>query len=547
MNSKQKNSLYVQGTILAFAGLITKIIGFIYRIPMANYLGNQGNGIYSVAFSIYGIALTLSSYSLPLAVSKLVSARLVRKEYQTIRRIFLNALLFATVVGGTATLVLFFGADVLEMLYKTPGLSKPLRVLAPTVFIVSFLGVFRGFFQGHGTMVPTAISQIIEQIFNAIVSVVAAFAFTKLYAADSLVAAYGASGGTLGTLTGAFTGLIFLIFHYFKTRPEFMSCQKQQTTPVENNKVILHALVMTIIPVIISQTIYQIGYTLDALLFGQFQALKGIADSVTTSLQGVYSTQYNQLINLPVAIATAMASSTIPAIVRANASGNRQEVKQKTNGVIKFNMVIAFPCAVGLSVLARPIIHLLYESLVEYEDTSVNLLYFGTAAVIFYALSTITTALLQGNNYMKLPVIHSAVSLTIHLVLVAALLYFTDLGIYALLIGNVTFPFFVCVFNCRSLMRHLDFHMDYTGLFIKPLVASLFMGIVTWAAYDLSTRCMSLFLSNDKICMLTGLLIAMIFAVISYFSMIGILRCFTKEELLELPMGSKLVKLMYRK
>ena len=209
MSEEQKRSLFVQGSILALAGIITKIIGFVYRIPMANILGDQGNGIYSVAFGIYNIALTLSSYSLPQAVSKLISEKIAQEQYENKLRVFRRALIFALITGTTACLVLWFGAGFLEGLYARQGLSRPLRVLAPTTFIVALLGVFRGFFQGHGDMRPTAASQIFEQIINAVVSIVAAYGLTRMYAGSSEVHSWAAAGGTLGTLSGAAAALLF--------------------------------------------------------------------------------------------------------------------------------------------------------------------------------------------------------------------------------------------------------------------------------------------------------------------------------------------------
>lgn len=138
---------------------------------MGNMMGDKGNGLYSVAFGIYGIALTISSYSLPLAVSKMVSARVAKAEYQNMRRVLVSALVYALIAGMIAMNVLYFGAGILEGLYRKPGLARPLRVLAPTTFIVALLGVFRGYFQGHGDMVPTSVSQIMEQIVNAAISV----------------------------------------------------------------------------------------------------------------------------------------------------------------------------------------------------------------------------------------------------------------------------------------------------------------------------------------------------------------------------------------
>ena len=175
MARQTERTMLLQGTILASASILTKLIGFFYRIPMANLLGSEGNGLYSVAYNIYNIALTLSSCSLPLAVSKLVSARLARGERRNARRVFWDTVLFAVVMGGIAAAVLWTGADWLEKFYDRDGLAIPLRVLSPTTFVVALLGTFRGWFQGHGSMVPTALSQILEQGVNAVVSLAAAW------------------------------------------------------------------------------------------------------------------------------------------------------------------------------------------------------------------------------------------------------------------------------------------------------------------------------------------------------------------------------------
>ena len=143
---KKSNSFLIQGIILAAAGILTKIIGFVYRIPMANMLGEEGNGIYSVSFGIYNVALTLSSYSFPLAVSKLVSSRLAKNEHRNAFSAFTTALAVSLIAGIFSFSLLFFGADMLESIYNTQGLAYPLRVLAPTAFAVALLGVFRGYF-----------------------------------------------------------------------------------------------------------------------------------------------------------------------------------------------------------------------------------------------------------------------------------------------------------------------------------------------------------------------------------------------------------------
>ena len=224
MNNKSSKSsnFIVQGGILAIAGVIARFIGLIYRVPMQRTIGDAGMGYYSAAFQIYSLMLIISSYSLPVAVSKLVAGYIARDQYKNSKRIYRCSLLFATITGGGTCLFVFFGADFLAgTLMNLPKSAIALRVLAPTLLVVAIMGVMRGFFQGNGSMVPTATSQLIEQIINAIVSVAAAIYLfdygTKvsgLLRDEEYASAYGAAGGTLGTSAGALAGLICLVFIY---------------------------------------------------------------------------------------------------------------------------------------------------------------------------------------------------------------------------------------------------------------------------------------------------------------------------------------------
>ena len=484
MADHRKKSIVMQGSILAGAGLITKVIGFVYRIPMANIMGNNGNGLYSVSFGIYNIALTLSSYSMPLAVSKLLSARLTKKQFKNARRLFADAFLFALISGLLAALILYLGASGFALIYHKEGLERPLRILAPTVFVVALLGTCRGYYQGHRNMVPTAISQIIEQIINAIVSVLAASAFVKM-AAEEDAASYGAMGGTLGTFAGAGAAFAFFLLLLFRDRKAFTALGKGEDVLDEDHKTVMRAIRLTMLPVILSQTIYQLGYTVDDLIFGNLMIRKGFSEKLTTALQGVFNTQYNQMINLPVAVATAMAAATLPSIVVSYTKGEKDKVRQKTDTVLKVNMLIAIPSAIGLAMLADPIMRLLFPGLGDLHDTAVNLLTYGSFAVVFYALSTVTTSILQGCDHMKTPVIHSAISLVIHVVIVAGFLLFTDMEVSALLIGNVTFPLCVSVMNCISLAKLSDYSFKWMDTFLKPLFCSILMGLAAKAVYTL--------------------------------------------------------------
>lgn len=536
MAKQTKKNLLLQGSILAMAGIITRLIGLFYRIPMANMLGEEGNGIYSVAFGIYNITLTLSSYSLPLAVSKLVSQRCANREFRNAFHVFRNALLFALISGTIACSLIYFGADFLEGLYARQGLAEPLKIVAPTTFIMALLGVFRGLYQGKNTMIPTAFSQILEQIVNAVVSVLAVYLFMKAYSNSPNVAAYGAAGGICGTFAGAFTALVFLLFVFIIYKPTMnKQIERDKTHLDESNREIYHTLFLTVLPIIFSQTVYQFGYTLDDFLFGNIMIQKGFESTTISSLQGAFNSQYNLLINVPVAVASAMASSTIPSIA-ASAKNKSKDIHDKIKSVIKFNMCIAFPSAIGLSVLARPITSLLFPSLTKYQDTVVSLLLFGTSAIIFYSLSTITTSILQGTDHMRLPIYHAAISLAIHTALVIILLQFTNLGIFTLLIGNISFPFLISVLNWRAVSKNLQYKQEIIKTFLVPLLSSLLMGAVVFILYHATFMLLS---SN-----LVSSLLSIFVGIIVYFFLLILLQCFQKEELQEMPMGGRIYKLM---
>lgn len=537
MSAAKKNSsnFIKQGSILAVASIVSRLIGLVYRIPMANILGNEGNGIYSVAFEIYSLALILSSYSLPLAVSKLVSARFAKKEYRNAYKIFRSTMIFAMISGGIMALLIFFGAEFLEntIYSQYEGVFIPLRILAPTIFISAVMGVLRGFYQGKNTMMPTAFSQVLEQIVNGFVSVYGSITLMKAHSASKDIAAWGAAGGTLGTTTGAFAGLAFLLFVYFLYRPIIKKQIKRDTSESkESYKEVYTILFLTIAPVILSQTVYQISGVLDSIFFGKLMGAKGIAKLTVRSAYGIYSANYRLLVNVPIAISSAIAASMIPTLVGSFTNGNLLEVKEKVGSAVKFNMLLAFPSAVGMAVIARPIVQMLFPS-IDYI-TGGKLILYGSSAIIFFALSTVTSAVLQGINRMRLPVIHSAISLGIHIIIIVLLLHFTNLGLYALVIGNVTYPMVVCALNWIAVGKHLEYHQELKTTFLIPFICSIIMGAITFLVYQ------GIYLLVHSNTLST--LIALCIAVIVYFVSVILLKGVTEEELHSFPMGRTLTK-----
>lgn len=539
---KNKNADFLKhGSILAMASLIVRFIGMIYRIPMSNILGEEGNGIYAVAFDIYDIILIVSSYSLPLALSKIISAQNMRREYKNTGKTFRLALIFAVISGGVFGIALFVCAGLIEThIYPDyAGVHIPLRVLAPTIFIVALLGVFRGFFQGKKTMVPTAVSQVLEQVVNAVVSVLAAWLFIK-WNADSLQkSAWGAAGGTLGTCLGALTALFLVVFVYYIYRPVQKKLERRDRgRKLYSTGHIYRLLFLTILPIILSQTVYQVSGLIDYYLFGDVLGSRGV-DSVTIkSLIGVYSSKYRTLTSVPIAISTSIASSMIPSAVAAFTERNVAQLKSNILSGIKFNMIIAFPCAMGYTVLGQAIVRLLFPS--SNYVLGGHLMLAGSMAIIFYAISNVTGGALQSIDRMHVPVVNSAVSLVIHVGIVISLLKFTDFGIYALIVGNVTFPIVVSILNIICLKRYIpSFHLKPLKTFLVPLSASLWMTIAVLLTYTLSDRLfesvMSGYMANAA-----AVLLSIVIAVFVYFVVFLKLKGMTKQEMFDFPMGRRL-------
>lgn len=429
-------------------------------------------------------------------------------------------------------LILFFGAGTIERLSGHEGLALPLKVLAPTVFVVALAGTIRGFFQSRNTMMPTAVSQLAEQIINAIVSIVAAVILVRFAANEFDKARYGAAGGTIGTLFGALSSLMFLIFLFVIYKPRMKKHLSHDKVGVTvSNEEVLKLIVATIVPVILSQTVYQSIGVVDGFMFGNLY--KG---SDSTALYGIYSSKYRLMVNVPNAISSALASSMIPSLVSLYTLKNFVEFRARLKTSVKFNMIIAFPCAFGISALSGMIMKLLFPT----TDTVISgrMLMYGSVAVLFYALSTVTNAALQGMDRMRLPVRHAAISLLIHIPLMVILLKFTKLGAHALVIGNIIYPLIVCALNWASVARYANYRQEVKTTFIIPLLASSVMWIETFCLSRLMAKVLPVnYITNALIT-----IICIVNACLVYFIMLFVLKGVTREELKEFPMGGRMAK-----
>lgn len=544
-STSEKNVL-AQASILMAAGILVRIIGVLYRSPVTSIIGDEGNGYYSIAYNIYAMVLLISSYSIPMAVSKVVSGKLALKQYKEAHKVFRCALIYVLIVGAIASLFTFFGASILVPDSQTNAISV-LRVLAPAIFLSGFLGVLRGYFQAHSTMMPTSISQIIEQVLNAIISIGAALLFIRLFAGDNEdgVPVFGAMGSAAGIVAGVAAGLIFMIFIYRQNRPYFHRHYMQDAAKEESSyREIFRIIFLMITPVILSTFVYNISTTIDQTIFMDVMDYKGMLSDTAAALYGVFSGKYWVLINVPVALANSMSTAMIPAVSSAYTIEDYEECNAQVKQAIHFTMMISIPSAVGLSVLAYPVMQVLFPQKATI-DLAVMLLHIGCISVVFYSLSTITNGVLQGIGKVNVPLRNAALSLFIHVLVLAGLLYFTNMDLLALIFATMLYAFLMCLLNSISVRKYLGYRQEVRKTFVIPAIAAAGMGVLCYIFYQGLYFILGGALGAVlpvRLLVFVCLMVSIAFAVLVYFVLLLKLKGVSEQELRNFPKGHVLVR-----
>ncbi|MCD7894020.1 MAG: polysaccharide biosynthesis protein [Erysipelotrichaceae bacterium] len=522
----KSRSIVKQASILAIAGILVRIIGLLYRSPLTHLITAEGMGYYSTAYNIYAMILLLSSYSIPTAISKLISEKLVLNQYDNVQKILRCSFIYICVIGGSAALLCFILAPLLVTEYSVTAL----RVLCPTIFLSGLLGVFRGYFQAHQITIYTSISQIVEQLLNAIVSVGAAWLFIQPYISTggTQMASVGAAGSALGTGAGVLIGLIYMLCIYLRKHQNLII--KNDADPYTDSYKDIFKMILNIVtPIIFATCIYNIVTTMDMYIF---YGVLGDSTEIVT-LYGIYSGEYVTLQNVPVALASAMSTASIPAIASAFSIKDYNQVKENIRSGINVTMMILIPAAVGMSVLAYPIMGLLFpqESTIQ---TATTLLTFGTPAVVFYGLSTLTNGILQALGKVNEPLKNAAISLVINAVITFLLLALTPLKVYGLLLGNILYGLSVCLLNQLSLHKAISYKQYYKTTFLLPLLASAIMGVIVWICYKV------LFMLTHMV--FVPLMLSIVVGVVVYFLVIFYMSSDHPEYLDAIPYANKIAQ-----
>lgn len=534
MESSKKDAFIKQAGILAMAGIICRIIGILYRSPLAAIIGDEGNGYYGSAYNIYAIILLISSYSIPSALSKVLAEKLALKEYTNAQRIFHCAFYYVIMVGGAASLFAFLAAPFLV----EENCKTVLRVFAPTIFLSGLLGVLRGYFQAHRTMVQTSVSQILEQILNALVSLGAAYLLKRTVTDgnETLGAVRGAMGSAMGTGAGVLTALLFMTFAYLRRRKKIQErIAEEKPKKVLKTSEIMKIILALVTPFILSTFIYNFSTSLDETIYRKILKLVKAVDSAQIAKwYGIFSGKSVVISNIPIAIATAVSAAMIPSISGRFALGDKDAARQKVHIATLTTMLIAIPSSVGMFVLAKPVVSFLFPGQTSI-DMAAALLRALSITVAFYSLSTLSNAVLQAIGKVTIPVKNALTALIVQTIVLVLLLIFTDLNLYCLAIATITYSLLMCILNAKDVLKYLEYKDNVKQIFVLPAISAAVMGIAAFATYALVSR-------------VTGNVISLIasvgIGVMVYGFLILKLHVISEEEMLEMPKGASINRLV---
>ena len=528
------NNKFLKGAaILGVSGVIVKIIGAVFRIPLTNWIGDEGMSFYGCAYPIYSFFLVISTAGIPVAISKMVSERITVRNYGGAHKVFKVSLQLLTVLGVVSFLLCYLGADIIAGTFQNNAeAASSIRAIAPALLFVPILSAFRGYFQGRQNMNPTAISELTEQTFRAAVGLSLAHSFLTVGLPEA------AAGATFGASAGSFAGMVIIAIIYLLNRKPIHIKIRRGDNSYEESKDILKKILIIAIPITIGAAIMPIMSTIDSVVVMGRLEDTGWTHEQAKSLYGQLSGYCGSLIGLPQIFTQAVAVSLVPAISAAFLRGDRTELHDNIRLGLRATLIIGFPCAVGLFALAEPILLMLFSNRAAEASAAAPTLMVMAVGVVFLSTVQTLTGALQGVNRQSVPVVNLAIGAVFKLVITYVCVGIPAINVKGAAIGSIAAYFVATLLDLVAVRKYTGTKFDFKLTYIIPCAASVLMGISAFASYKL------LYMVTESNGLAT--LIAIVIAILVYGVLILLMKGITKEEILRLPKGDKLVRLLGR-
>lgn len=541
-------------TILSAASIINKLLGVLYVPILTLILGDLGNGIYDAGYKIYQLVFMITNAGIPVAISKLISEQIASNRYDvSYRTLKISSSLLISIGAFTSIITVLF-AKQMSALVGWPESYMTILALSPTMLFTAVSCTFRGYFQGRSNMVPTSISQIVEQAVNTIFTILFAWVMYRYGRNYALLhgitgeveinleaVKFAAAGGTVGTSLGALVSALYLCRTYIKNKAGILkeiaqSVQSEQfkySTKKILKKIFQYSIPITLGSVAIyTASLIDLSFTKSRLIAGGFSVTEAIA------LYGIFSTKYLKVLFIPITLATALATTILPSISAAAAIDDRVLLGRRIYRSLKTILMIIVPAAVGMTVMAKPIIHILFPT----TPNGWDLLMIGSWTMVIISVVSIQTAILQGIGKTYVPTIHMVIGLVLKLFINYNLIAIKSVNIKGAVIGSAVCYIFAGYMNYRSIKKYTGVRLNIKRLFNRPLSVSIIMGFFVLLIYEGLTFMTDWFIKSiffqSLIC--GGAAIAAGGAI--YYLLMIIAKGITAEDIRSLPMGNRILE-----
>lgn len=536
--AEPKKQNYLHGaTILAAGVIIMKILGAIYKIPLGNILGDDGYAHFLTAYNIYNVFLTIATAGLPVALSRLISEANTLNRPMQIRRTFNVAFLTFLVLGAISTLLMYIFPNELANAIEDIEAAQSIWALSPAVLLVCLTSTYRGYCQGFGNMTPTTVGQVLEVLVKVAVGLVLALILTK--AGKSLPVC--SAGAIFGVTVGSLAALVYMVMYKRRYYPK--SAISDPDVPDSSGK-IFGSLMKVGIPITIGSSVLSLITLIDTkLVWSRLQGAAGFSYSITKTLYGVYG-KAQTLYNLPAAFITPLTISVVPAIAALIVKRQRKEAAIIAESSLRIATVIALPMAVGLSVLAYPIVNVLYPNSHEAGPQLLALL--GIASY-FVCMALMSNAILQASGNEIYPVVSMLAGGIVKIAVNWILVGNPDINIVGAPVGTICCYVVMCALNYFFMSKCLYRRPKLTRVLVTPAMSCAVMGAAAWAVYGLLSKIMSRGGMLGRVPMALSMLVAIGVAAVLYLVMIIFTRSITMDDMKLIPKGEKIGRLLHIK
>ena len=546
MSQANKKQTFLHGAaLLAVATAVVKLIGFFYKIPLSAVIGNAGYGYFTAAYNVYSVLLLVSTAGLPVAMSRLISQASSLGHYNQVRKIYKVSRSIFLLLGLVSTALMMIGCRFLaEKVLNQPGAWAAILCLGPSALLMGVMSTYRGFFQGQGNMRPTSNSQMIEAVFKLIVGLAAAFAI--MYLTDSVSLAAG--GAILGVSVSCLVSVIYLRAVF---APAYREMPQGDDAP-KSTRATAKALLAIAVPITVGSAGLQfltviesgmyMGRLVDLVDSGRYMSHlltdTNTAQAVADNIKGIYD-QAMTIFNMPCAFIVPISISVIPAITSHLTLANDAGVRETEESAARITGLISLPCAVGLALLAEPIMGLLWGHSGQDLVLGGQLMATLGISVFLYAVIQYTNSLLQAHGFAHLPVINMLVAGVAKLAVVYVLVSNPNIGILGAPIGAALCYAAIAVMNLISIAKVVPQKPRLVRNLLRAAIPALIMGVAVFGAQWALNRLLG---EGASRIILTGGPIAV--GAIVYLISAVFCKSITAEDCKLLPKGDKIAKLL---